>query len=148
MNSHPILYWAIALAALGIVAACSSSDAATCSDCFPATPYTTLMSDNGKIRIELTSAPEQPPSAGLDAVQLILTDPKTGAPILGEQIALTPWMPTMGHGTDVIPVAKEMGKGRYVLSNVNLYMPGKWQLRFQFSGPVTDTSEPSFDDVE
>jgi hypothetical protein len=136
--SIPRLAWALAPASL--LLACTSP---TNSDSFPSS----FMSDHGKLSIHLSTAPEQPPYAGNDSVELILTDPKTGKPIENEDISLVPFMPTMGHGTDTTPQLQVMGKGRYVFTNVNLYMPGEWQLRFQFSGPVNDSAAPDIADV-
>jgi hypothetical protein len=138
MRTNSISRFATALGALGFVGGCSSADASSGS--FPETPYSSTMTANGKIAIALSTAPSQPPNAGLDAVELILTDPTTGKPIDGETITLVPWMPLMGHGTDVIPEVEPMGNGRYVLTNVNLYMPGEWLLTFAFSGKVTESA--------
>jgi YtkA-like len=108
-----------------------------------------LTSDQGKIKIVLSAVPEGPMNAGNDAVQIALTDPKTGKPVDKEQIELVPFMPTMGHGTDVIPQCQEMGheqgKGQYLCTNVNLYMPGEWQLRFKFVTPVSDSAAPNLE---
>jgi hypothetical protein len=141
--------WAPLFLATGsLLAACTSSSAPS-DDTFPAAPlYKAIMSDQGKLKIDVSTAPEQPPSAGVDGVELVLTDAKTGERVDKEEISLVPFMPTMGHGTDVIPELKAMGKGRYVFTNVNLYMPGKWQLRFKFSGPVTDSAAPELQNVE
>jgi hypothetical protein len=116
-----------------------------------------LTSDQGKIKIVLSAVPEGPMNAGDDAVQIALTDPKTGQSVENEQIELVPFMPTMGHGTDVIPLCQEMGqeqgqemgqeqgKGHYLCTNVNLYMPGEWQLRFKFVTPVSDSAAPNLE---
>jgi hypothetical protein len=129
------------LAAAGLLAACTSSPS---SDSFPSS----FMSDQGKLKIALSTSPIQPPNAGNGSVGLVLTDPKTGKPVDGEGITLVPFMPTMGHGTDVVPKCESKGDGRYVCTNVNLYMPGEWQLRFQFSGPVDDSAAPDLPDVQ
>jgi hypothetical protein len=127
-----------ALWALGFVGSCSSADASSGS--FPETPYSLTTTASGKLAIALSTAPSQPPNAGVDAVELILTDPTTGKPIDGETITLVPWMPLMGHGTDMIPEVQPMGNGRYVVRDVNLYMPGEWLLTFAFSGKVTESA--------
>jgi ABC-type glycerol-3-phosphate transport system substrate-binding protein len=133
----------VALAAASLLAACTASSAS--SDSFPST----FMTDEGKIKVALSSSPEQPPYAGNDSLQLILTDPNTGKPIDGEQMSLVPFMPTMGHGTSVVPQCQAMGGGgRYVCDNVYLFMPGEWQLRFTFSGPVSDSAAPDIPNVQ
>jgi YtkA-like len=133
-----------ALAAASLLASCTSSTT-TSTDSFPSS----FMTDEGKIEVALSSSPEQPPYAGNGSLQLLLTEPKTGKPIDGEQIALVPFMPTMGHGTDVIPECQPMGEGgHYACTNVNLFMPGEWQLRFAFSGPVIDSAAPDIPNVQ
>jgi hypothetical protein len=135
MISFPLSRFAMA-GALSLAFACSSSESGSSTNGFPAM----TLSDHQKIAIALSTLPTQPPVAGLDAVQVVLTEPTTGEPIEDEQITLVPWMPTMGHGTDVIPQIHSLGKGRYLFTNVNLYMPGEWLLRFEFSGKVTDSA--------
>ena len=141
IHQRPMPKPGLALGALGLLAACTTNVAS--SDSFPST----VMSDHGRIEIELSTSPQQPPLAGNDSVRLALSDPKTGKPIEGEQISLVPFMPTMGHGTDVVPQLQELGRGLYLFTNVNLFMPGEWQLRFQFAGPVSDSASPDIPDV-
>jgi hypothetical protein len=116
--------------------ACSSADATSSTDDFPAS----TLSDHQKIGIALSTLPLQPPVAGPSSVRLVLTDPSTGKPIEDEQITLVPWMPAMGHGSDETPVFQSLGKGQYLFTNVDLFMPGEWLLRFEFSGTVTDSA--------
>jgi YtkA-like len=121
--------------AISLAFACSSADVASSTD-FPAS----TLSDHKKIGIALSTFPSEPPVAGTSSVQLLLTDPATGKPIEDEQITLVPWMPAMGHGSDENPVFQSLGKGQYLFTNVDLFMPGEWLLRFEFSGTVTDSA--------
>lgn len=50
----------------------------------------------------------------------------------------------MGHGASVTPIVQAMGQGRYVFTDVSLFMPGEWQLRTTFSGEVEDSVAPVF----
>ena len=127
-----------------MVAAAAASLTACSAAATPSGPLS-LTSEDGKIHIVLTTEPDGPLGAGNVAVQLALTDPATHAPIEDEAIALVPFMPTMGHGTDVVPTLHAKGKGVYEFTDVNLFMPGQWQLRFQFQSPVSDRAAP---DVE
>ena len=144
-------YQALALF-VGLSAACSSSAAPssdgseTCSSTtsFPASALSTMTSDGGKLHVAVHSAPYQPLVAGLDCLELVVTDASTGAGVDGLSITMTPWMPAMGHGADTTPLFSALGQGRYVFSNVSLFMPGEWQLRTQFSGEVNDSVEPTF----
>ncbi len=149
MRTRAVTAWA-SMAAM-LVAACSSSDASNgestgCSGTptFPTTALSTTKSEGGKLQIAIRGAPYQPLVAGLDCLQLVVTDSSTGAPVDGLSVTMTPWMPAMGHGADTTPVVTALGQGRYVLTDVSLFMPGEWQLRTQFSGPVEDSVEPTF----
>lgn len=124
----------------------ASTDGGTCSatSSFPATALTTVTSDGGKLRVDFHSAPYQPLVAGLQCVEVVVTLPSTGAPVDGLTVTMTPWMPAMGHGASVSPSVTALGQGRYVFTNVSLFMPGEWQLRTQFSGQVSDSVEPTF----
>jgi hypothetical protein len=149
-----------ALAALscGLTCACSGANAASTADggsgnangscsstsSFPASPLATMSSDGGKLDVAVRAAPYQPLIAGLQCVELVVTDPSTGAGVDGLEITMTPWMPAMGHGASVTPLLTPLGEGRYVFTDVSLFMPGEWQLRVQFSGGVSDSVEPTF----
>jgi hypothetical protein len=147
---------ALRLAALlcGLSWGCGSSNASISADggdgacsstsSFPATALATMTSADGKLDVAVHSAPYQPLIAGLQCVELVVTDPSTGAGVDGLAITMTPWMPAMGHGASVTPLLTPLGQGRYVFTNVSLFMPGEWQLRTQFSGEVSDSVDPTF----
>ena len=65
-------------------------------------------------------------------------------PVDGLAITVLPWMPDMGHGASVTPTVTAAGGGRYVVENVELFMPGKWELRTTLAGPSEDSVTPSF----
>ncbi len=134
-------------ASTGSSNAAQNGDGETCSDTssFPAQTLATIASDGGKLQVAFRAAPSQPLVAGLQCVELAVTDASTGAGVDGLSITMTPWMPAMGHGASVTPAVTALGGGRYVFTNVSLFMPGEWQLRTQFSGQVTDSVEPTFD---
>jgi hypothetical protein len=124
----------------------SSSGASTCSAAttFPASSLTSVATDGSKLHVELRSAPSQPLLAGLDCVELTVTDPATGAAVDGLDITMTPWMPAMGHGASVTPQVTALGGGKYVFTDLSLFMPGEWQLQTQFSGEVSDRVTTTF----
>jgi hypothetical protein len=141
---------ALPLAATPLIAlffGCSGSPGTTGSDTsFPESALQVMTCDPGTLQIEIRTAPVQPPTAGLDGIELVLTDPKSSRPIEGAKVSLVPWMPLMGHGSDVTPSCDDEGKGRIVCTNVNLYMPGEWQLRFAISAAGTRCSAaPTYD---
>jgi hypothetical protein len=111
---------------------------------FPADPYVVLPSDEGKLTIEVRTGPSQPPGRGKTDVQFVVRN-AAGALVDGLEVDATPWMPVMGHGTPVVPVASIEGAGTYALRNVSMYMAGLWELQTTFSGVVMDTATPVFD---
>jgi len=113
---------------------------------FSTTPYETVGSDAGKLRIEVRTAP-QPPSRGTMKVELRVFDAATGAPQEDLTIDALPWMPAMGHGSSVKPQisATLSSRGVYVLEGVSMFMPGRWELRLAFSGKVADRAVPIFE---
>lgn len=119
------------------LAACSGGAASDGADAFAATPFLSTASDGGRLRIEARSAPDAQPTRGVNTVELSITDP-SGAPVDGLALDVVPWMSAMGHGASVKPTATARGQGRYVLSNVDFFMPGRWELRTAFTGPVED----------
>jgi hypothetical protein len=131
------------LAALtGVVAlgtACSSPSSSSLSDQFPVT----VTSDSGLLRVELTIP--TPLVVGDDQVEMSITRIADGSPLDGMTVSIVPFMPSMGHGTSVIPTVTAEGEGRYLVTNLYLFMPGTWELRTSFSGPMSDHAEPTFE---
>jgi len=75
-------------------------------------------------------------------VELAISNASDGTPCDGLTVDMRPWMPSMGHGTSKPTITAE-GNGRYLVSDVYLFMPGTWELRTTFSGPVSDTAAPT-----
>jgi hypothetical protein len=109
---------------------------------FPAEPYASLTANAGKVHIDLRTSP-QPPAVGNDDVQLTITDP-SGSPLDGLTVAVKPWMPAHGHGTSETTVTAQ-GGGKYLVTDVYLYMSGVWQLQITVSGPVSDYAAPELE---
>jgi hypothetical protein len=104
-----------------------------------------LSSDSGGLRIEVRTSPEQPPSRGLASVELVIRDAATNAPRSGLSLSVLPWMPAHGHGASLQPTVAETAPGTYVISGVDFFMPGSWELRTTLSGSIADHVEPSFE---
>lgn len=128
-----------------VLAAALFACSAPASDATNGAPYTTVDSDTGAYHLEVRTAPNQPPVHGVLTVNLTITDAKTTAPILGAAITVTPWMASHAHGTSVAPTVTETGQGRYRADNVDLYMPGSWQLRITIGGAVVDNATCTLD---
>ena len=133
----------LALAA-AFALACGSSATSTAVD-FPKDPLTTVTSDAGKLKVAAWTSPDQPPTRGMLTVKLLATDPATGAGVDGLTLDIVPEMPSMGHGTPVVPKVSASGNGVYVASDVDLFMAGRWDLRISFGGTVTDLAVVSID---
>jgi len=117
--------------------ACGGSAESEAPGSFPPAAYETVASETGKLSIELRTSPQQPLDRGLVSVLYTVTGPDR-APVDGLQIAITPWMPAMAHGSSLRPTVSAEGRGRYVIGNLGLFMPGLWQLRTSISGAVDD----------
>jgi|HubBroStandDraft_4_1064222.scaffolds.fasta_scaffold264827_2 hypothetical protein len=129
----------LAVAAMG----CASSGPAETTG-FGVAPLMTVHSQSGQLTIDVRSSPH-PPVRGTNDVELTITGSTDGGPVDGLAIGVKPWMPTMGHGTSIVPtIAPEMN-GKYLVSGVDLYMPGLWQLRLTISGPMQDNAAPAFE---
>ncbi|MGH7280315.1 MAG: hypothetical protein ACRELY_02240, partial [Polyangiaceae bacterium] len=85
---------------------------------------------SGNFAIDVRTSPSQPPSRGEASVQLVIRD-KNGAPHPGLTLSVTPSV------TETTP-------GTYVVSNVDLFMAGTWELRTAITGDVSDHATPSF----
>ncbi len=53
------------------------------------------------------------------------------------------WMPKMGHGSAPTKTSR-IDVGTYRASNINLFMPGEWELKFQINSGI-DTDEIKID---
>ena len=85
--------------------------------------------------------------AGGNAFDMIVHD-KDDKDVVGADLVIMPWMPSMGHGVVEKPVVTERGGGIYSVSNVNLIMAGHWELRVQvMKDGLTDAGVFDFPDV-
>jgi hypothetical protein len=133
MNRARIL--AVVLASLA--AACSGG-ADSGAQVFPLE----LDTDSGALHVEVHTMPE-PPVRGSNSVELTITKAADGSPADGLVLDVEPWMPAMNHGTSAKPAVMAEGDGKYLVTNVYLYMPGRWELRTTFSGPTADHATPA-----
>jgi hypothetical protein len=129
------------------VAACSSGSSSSSTNTFLQTPLMSVTSDSGKLHVDVRTSPTQPPTRGQQSVQLIITD-ENGSPQSGLALDTTPWMPAMGHGASVTPSVSETSPGTYVVEDVDMFMPGTWELRTTIadadSSSTADHVAPSF----
>jgi hypothetical protein len=84
---------------------------------------------------------------GMNAVDVIVHD-EDDADVMSAEITVTPWMPEMGHGVKEVPKVFERGGGLYSIENVEISMPGLWELRLKIKkGKVKDKVVFEFPDV-
>ena len=126
------------------LAACSSGGSVAQSESFPKDAYATVASDVGGMTIEARTSPAQPPPAGTCSVELTITE-SDGSPVDGVTIDAVPWMPAMGHGASVMPTLTPRGGGVYQLDDVDLFMPGRWDLHLTLSGPTSAHATVTFE---
>ena len=96
---------------------------------FGADPFVVVDSDAGAFHVELRSSP-QPPTVGIVPFDLRVTD--DDGPVAGLRFSVRPWMPVHNHGPTVQPIVTDDGDGRYLLTEVNLFMAGDWALECSF----------------
>ena len=130
---------ALAVALLAL-AGCSVEAAGGAAEGFPDAAYATVVSDGGALTIEVRTAPTQPPARGRVTVEYTVT----AGPTDGLDLDVVPWMPDMGHGASTTPVVEALEGGRYRASGVDLFMPGRWELRTEISGAVRDSAIVTF----
>jgi hypothetical protein len=124
-----------ALVATTMGCASSAPAESTNPPVFPADPLTSVVSTDGVTRVEVRTAPAQPPSRGVVDVELAVRDLE-GAPMSGLSLDVVPWMIAHGHGASSSPTVVDEHDGRYWVRDVDLFMPGAWDLRVQISGAV------------
>ncbi len=126
------------LGLLALFATGCGSSAATGNSSFRQTPLVTVTSNAGKLGVSIWTAPDQPPARGMLTLKLLVQDASTRAPVDGLTFDIVPTMPAMGHGTSTVPKTEAKGNGVYIVSDVNLFMAGRWQLSMTVDGTVSD----------
>ena len=132
----------LSFALLGCGSSTSTGEASTTTPpSFPLDALTTATTSDGSATVEVRTSPVQPPTRGVLDVELFVRD-RNGAPVPGLTLSVVPWMDAHGHGASVVPTVTDEGNGKYWLSDVDLFMPGQWDLRVSMSGPLTDKVDP------
>ena len=131
------------LAALFCAACGSTGGGSSAPGTFSGAPVANVVSDSGAVHMAAWTSPN-PIERGEVALQLNALDAK-GAPLDGVTMSAVPWMPAMGHGASTVPTVTAKGNGIYELTNVNLFMPGHWEIRIAMSGTITDKTVLAFD---
>lgn len=70
-----------------------------------------------------------PVKVGNNSLKLFIGDPRSKSPLKQKlDIELVSWMPAHEHGTSAVPVVRELGRGEYSVEQINLTMPGLWEI--------------------
>ena len=78
------------------------------------------------VSIEFTGAHIK---VGKNSMKLFIGDRRSKAPLKNKlDIEVVPWMPAHEHGTSELPIIRELGKGEYSVEQINLSMPGLWEI--------------------
>lgn len=98
-------------------------------------PEGLLPTDAGRYAMRLT--PEPDPFVAGETVTLVveLFEPDGLAVVPGAEVAVTPWMPDMGHGIADPPVVTETAEGVYE-AVFAFNMAGYWELTVDIDGPA------------
>ncbi len=132
-----------AIALVMPLTACSVESGGSGDVVFPAEALASMDSENGAFHVEVRTAPAQPPTRGEATIEYRVTG-DDGKPRDGLTLTVVPWMPDMGHGASVAPVVTAEGGGRYVVSGVEMFMPGRWEMRTTIAGATQDHVTPTF----
>ncbi len=96
-----------------------------------------VASASGRFQVEVW-ARQLPLKRGPHNLRIVVTETQTRKPAAGLQLSLEPWMPSMGHGLQDTPQVVAAGAGQFQVANLDLFMPGVWELRMRLSGAATD----------
>lgn len=108
----------------------------SCSSAKVPSANVTVTSVSGTLHVALHMMPD-PPTLDTNSAEITVTRVADSAPVDGLTVTVMPWMPAMNHGSSNPQVMPE-GNGKYLVTLIYLYMPGLWDLKTGFAGPVTD----------
>jgi hypothetical protein len=135
----------LGVSATGLSSGCSSAGASD-PGAISATAAAVVTSDGGSLKIAVHSAPDAQPTRGVNTLRLVVTRVSDGTPASDLALDVVPWMPAMGHGASVKPsVEPGPDPGSYTVTNVNLFMPGLWEIRTTIGGSTSDHVAPQFE---
>ena len=92
-----------------------------------------------RLQVRIEDAVPAPPQRGLNDWRIQVTD-REGAPQTGCSIRVGLFMPAHGHTSTTVPrVSAGDPPGTYQLDDLNLHMPGTWEVTLDPTcGEVTD----------
>jgi hypothetical protein len=120
---------------------------------YDAGPYASgamMVSASGAYTVTLVSveAATNPPvttlAVGLNTFTVTVRDAGGGAPAGLAMTSEKPFMPKHNHGASTFPAVADQGDGTFVVSAINFFMPGYWELTLNLLPPgVGDGGAPA-----
>jgi hypothetical protein len=132
------------LLALGVLS-CGGPPAAQQGTGFSAQESQVVTGASGLLEVLVYERAGSPVSRGVNSVRYGVR--RAGGAALDDaalSLEVTPWMPVMGHGSAVVPSVQAV-EGGFVITDLYLAMPGRWELRSDFSGELVDHASVVFD---
>jgi hypothetical protein len=137
------------------VAACGtdhgSTDVVDCSMITGADEFVVGLQKDGdgaKLDYSMMSADPAPPQRGDNTWIIRIDDVAAGAPLENATLDVVPFMPAHGHDSPkTVNITAGAVPGEYVLSPVNLWMPGVWETTIKatsMDGTMSDTALYTF----
>jgi len=93
-------------------------------------PNVTVTSSGGGTKYALVTSNPAPPAKGLDNWTLHVSAASSGQAMSGLNLTIQTLMPDHGHGSPTVPPITDNGGGNYTVTNLYLFMPGVWRIRF------------------
>jgi hypothetical protein len=127
-------------------------DFSVCKDTagIPYTPGIFVTSRLGAYRVTLDSAvtegtpPVESPQIGDGTWVVSVTDASAGTPAAVTLTAERPWMPKHNHGATDYPLVTPGEPGTYVISKIDFFMAGYWQLKLNLVPAAGDPDDATF----
>jgi hypothetical protein len=129
------------------LALCACGDTPPPPAAFPEAPFAKIVSQREGLRLDVRTAPTQPPVRGANTIELRVVDGR-GAPLDGLAITVTPFMVAHGHASRAAGPATALGDGRYRVDDVMLGMAGDWTLRIAMTGAGGESRDDATLSVE
>lgn len=102
-------------------------------------PNMVVVGDASVVEIQVVEASPAPPDKGDNSWLLEVRDATTSTGMAGVDLTIVPFMPDHGHGSPITPsVTPAEGEGRFQVDDINLWMPGLWEVRIDVTGSATD----------
>lgn len=103
----------------------------------------TKLTEPEAIAIALEKAEPSPPAVRDDNVWTLRLRDANGEPLTGAALQLAPYMPAHQHGSAEV-VVEELGDGGYLLSAIQLVMPGVWEMPIVVTPADGEPNEAAF----